>query len=99
MTIIERTVTRLTAGLPTVLRVGFAVLAAGLALDLGFHLFVGATGHGAQHQGEGLGWAASLIHLVVFAGMGLSLVGVVSSAVHHPTQGQPRSSPQERSTS
>jgi hypothetical protein len=62
--------------LPALLVWGFGVLALGLLLDLAIHLSGGASGAHGGHSG-----AALAVHGVVFAGMFLSLAGLVQAAV------------------
>lgn len=72
--------------LPLMLRVGFAALALGLALDVAYHIAIGAERH--EHA-ESLGTAALAIHLVVVVGMALSLIGLVSAAFTHGRSARP----------
>ncbi len=60
--------------LPPLMKAGFALLAAGGATDIGYHVVVGV--HVEHLDATGL-----LAHLVVFAGMALSILGVFQSAV------------------
>ncbi len=66
-------VRRALGGLPKPLRPGFGILGLGLLADLAYHLALGPT----THDGPG----ALAIHGLVLLGMGLSLAGVVISAV------------------
>jgi hypothetical protein len=69
---------RLAGSLPLLLKAGFTLLAAGLIIDVAYHLLPRA-----DHTHE-LGLGAQLIHLLVFAGMALSLAGIAWSAVRRP---------------
>ena len=77
----------LTAGLPRSLTVGLTILAAGLVLDLVFHLVGGAPAEtGGHHGAHETGSAMELIHAIAFAGMGLSLLGLFSAAFRTPAR-------------
>lgn len=59
---------------PPMLRAGFTVLLLGLVLDVADHIAIGSNEDG--HRGT----AALAIHVVVFAGMALTLLGVAATA-------------------
>jgi hypothetical protein len=62
---------------PPMLRAGFTVLVLGLMLDIAYHIAIGPNEDGH------LGTAAVVIHVVVFVGMALTLLGVAATAWSH----------------
>lgn len=66
----------LASSLTPLLRTGFGLLGVGGALDLGYHLL---TGFRAHHEG-GLGAVGFAIHMIVLAGMVLTMAGVFQKA-------------------
>ena len=58
------------------MRVGFLLLAAGVALDLGYHA-AAAAGLGAASHSSGV---ATAIHVLVLAGMAVTFAGLLQIA-------------------
>jgi hypothetical protein len=73
------TLRRIWRGLPGAMRLGFAVLALGIGADLAYHVAFGIQPQ-HDHASEAAPFA---IHMIVVAGMALTLVGVVVTALDH----------------